>query len=93
MCLVVVLAVCLSLAQSFSLRSSSSRVGSSSLKMAWKAAETDEHFLIAPSILSADFARLGEEVKLYPLSTIGFKSYRCNCMHALTGGERPRCRS
>lgn len=30
--------------------------------MAWKAAETDEHFLIAPSILSADFARLGEEV-------------------------------
>jgi ribulose-phosphate 3-epimerase len=31
--------------------------------MAWKAKETNEHFLIAPSILSADFARLGEEVK------------------------------
>lgn len=30
--------------------------------MAWKAKETNEHFLIAPSILSADFARLGEEV-------------------------------
>ena len=29
---------------------------------AWKAKETNEHFLIAPSILSADFARLGEEV-------------------------------
>lgn len=29
---------------------------------AWKAKETDQHFLIAPSILSADFARLGEEV-------------------------------
>jgi len=29
--------------------------------MAWKAKETNEHFLIAPSILSADFARLGEE--------------------------------
>ena len=34
----------------------------SSLKMAWAAKETNEHFLIAPSILSADFARLGEEV-------------------------------
>ena len=33
-----------------------------SLKMAWKAKESDHHFLIAPSILSADFARLGEEV-------------------------------
>eukprot|EP01036_Dinobryon_divergens_P022789 gene22789-31084_t len=30
--------------------------------MAWAAKETNEHFLIAPSILSADFARLGEEV-------------------------------
>lgn len=30
--------------------------------MAWKAKETEENFLIAPSILSADFARLGEEV-------------------------------
>lgn len=30
--------------------------------MAWKAKETDQHFLIAPSILSADFAKLGEEV-------------------------------
>lgn len=34
----------------------------SSLKMAWAAKESNEHFLIAPSILSADFARLGEEV-------------------------------
>jgi len=32
------------------------------LQMVWKAKETDEKFLIAPSILSADFARLGEEV-------------------------------
>eukprot|EP01038_Epipyxis_sp_PR26KG_P008869 gene8869-11963_t len=38
------------------------RVSQSSLLMAWKAKETDQHFLIAPSILSADFARLGEEV-------------------------------
>jgi len=30
---------------------------------AWKAKETDEHFLIAPSILSADFAKLGQEVE------------------------------
>ena len=40
------------------------RAGRSSTKLnAWKAKETDEHFLIAPSILSADFARLGDEVK------------------------------
>lgn len=30
--------------------------------MAWKAKESNNNFLIAPSILSADFARLGEEV-------------------------------
>lgn len=30
--------------------------------MTWKAKETHEKFLIAPSILSANFARLGEEV-------------------------------
>ncbi len=35
----------------------------SSLTMAWKATDNDNHFLIAPSILSADFARLGDEVK------------------------------
>ena len=32
------------------------------LNMVWKAKETDQKYLIAPSILSADFARLGEEV-------------------------------
>ncbi len=32
------------------------------LNMAWAAKESNEHFLIAPSILSADFVRLGEEV-------------------------------
>lgn len=33
------------------------------LKMAaWKAKESEQHFLIAPSILSANFAKLGEEV-------------------------------
>eukprot|EP00600_Ochromonadales_sp_CCMP1393_P004282 CAMPEP_0174994926 /NCGR_PEP_ID=MMETSP0004_2-20121128/23907_1 /TAXON_ID=420556 /ORGANISM="Ochromonas sp., Strain CCMP1393" /LENGTH=234 /DNA_ID=CAMNT_0016249217 /DNA_START=98 /DNA_END=802 /DNA_ORIENTATION=- len=30
--------------------------------MVWGAAETDQKFLIAPSILSANFAKLGEEV-------------------------------
>jgi hypothetical protein len=30
--------------------------------MAWSAKGTDQHYLIAPSILSANFARLGEEV-------------------------------
>jgi ribulose-phosphate 3-epimerase len=34
----------------------------SALRMSWKAKETDHHFLIAPSILSANFAKLGEEV-------------------------------
>ena len=32
------------------------------MRMAWSAKGTDNHFLIAPSILSANFARLGEEV-------------------------------
>jgi ribulose-phosphate 3-epimerase len=31
--------------------------------MAWKASDNPNHFLIAPSILSADFARLGDEVQ------------------------------
>eukprot|EP00595_Chromulina_sp_UTEXLB2642_P003259 CAMPEP_0196763262 /NCGR_PEP_ID=MMETSP1095-20130614/3707_1 /TAXON_ID=96789 ORGANISM="Chromulina nebulosa, Strain UTEXLB2642" /NCGR_SAMPLE_ID=MMETSP1095 /ASSEMBLY_ACC=CAM_ASM_000446 /LENGTH=232 /DNA_ID=CAMNT_0042116051 /DNA_START=86 /DNA_END=780 /DNA_ORIENTATION=+ len=30
--------------------------------MAWESKESSNHFLIAPSILSADFARLGDEV-------------------------------
>jgi len=34
--------------------------------MAWKAKETDQHFLIAPSILSANFAKLGQEVIIKP---------------------------
>ena len=34
----------------------------SSLRMSWAAKEANDHFLIAPSILSANFARLGEEV-------------------------------
>ena len=33
----------------------------SSINMVWKASESDETFLIAPSILSANFAKLGEE--------------------------------
>ena len=32
------------------------------MRMAWSASNNDNHFLIAPSILSANFARLGEEV-------------------------------
>lgn len=30
--------------------------------MAWTAKDSTNHFLIAPSILSADFAKLGQEV-------------------------------
>lgn len=32
------------------------------MRMVWGAKESNEHFLIAPSILSADFAKLGQEV-------------------------------
>lgn len=38
------------------------RSSSSALRMSWAAKEAPDHFLIAPSILSANFARLGEEV-------------------------------
>ena len=36
--------------------------GRQQMRMAWSASNNDNHFLIAPSILSANFARLGEEV-------------------------------
>jgi hypothetical protein len=42
--------------------------------MAWNAKESSEHFLIAPSILSADFARLGEEVNSNHLNFISKKN-------------------
>jgi hypothetical protein len=42
--------------------SSFKRYGKSSLKMVWAAKETTEKYLIAPSILSANFAKLGDEV-------------------------------
>lgn len=55
--------VCLALIQGFSLTKSSIRGKSSnSLKMVWSASESSEQYLIAPSILSANFAKLGEEV-------------------------------
>lgn len=54
--------VILSSAAAFSgLRSARSNVHNQ-MRMAWSAKGTDQHFLIAPSILSANFARLGEEV-------------------------------
>ena len=43
--------------QTVSLGKLSARSKLGGLRMAWKAKETNEHFLIAPSILSADFAR------------------------------------
>jgi len=46
----------------FRLGSTRSTTGSSALRMSWAATGTPEKFLIAPSILSANFARLGEEV-------------------------------
>mmetsp|Transcript_10361 Transcript_10361/g.10440 ORF Transcript_10361/g.10440 Transcript_10361/m.10440 type:complete len:267 (-) Transcript_10361:95-895(-) len=46
----------------FTLHSSRMGTRSHSLQMVWKAKETDEKFLIAPSILSANFAKLGDEV-------------------------------
>ena len=56
----LLLALC-SLAMGFRPVGRSPRAGGA-LSMVWKAKETNEHFLIAPSILSADFARLGAEV-------------------------------
>jgi hypothetical protein len=42
---------------------SSVRVRHQPMKMmAWEAKDSKNHFLIAPSILSADFAKLGQEV-------------------------------
>lgn len=51
-------AALLSTASGFGLTSQSTRASKTSLNMVWG----DKDYLIAPSILSADFARLGEEV-------------------------------
>lgn len=59
--LIVVVVMMLFLSTS-SFRISSAVSRNRGLRMVWKAKETDQKFLIAPSILSADFARLGEEV-------------------------------
>lgn len=59
--LCIVLAVCLSVSNAFSLGRMSTR-GKTGLKMVWSASESKEQYLIAPSILSANFAKLGEEV-------------------------------
>lgn len=59
----VLLTVLVGVCQGFSLnRNVQTKIPSSALKMAWKASETNEEYLIAPSILSANFAKLGEEV-------------------------------
>lgn len=58
---IIALIVVLATVSSFKINGGGLRK-SSSLKMAWAAKESSEHFLIAPSILSADFARLGAEV-------------------------------
>ena len=58
----LVVVISLTSALSFRLSHVSRTPVMSRLQMAWGAKESNEHFLIAPSILSADFARLGEEV-------------------------------
>mmetsp|Transcript_226 Transcript_226/g.203 ORF Transcript_226/g.203 Transcript_226/m.203 type:complete len:278 (+) Transcript_226:146-979(+) len=62
----LILVMLVSLLSSWSFRpssfSSTCRSKTLGLRMAWKAKESNHNFLIAPSILSADFARLGEEV-------------------------------
>jgi hypothetical protein len=50
------------IATAFTSMGSKMNVRNSMRMMAWSAKGTDQHFLIAPSILSANFARLGEEV-------------------------------
>lgn len=57
----LLLALLVACASVCAFRSATRQRGVMAMK-AWKAKETDEHFLIAPSILSANFARLGEEV-------------------------------
>lgn len=54
---------CVCIASAFQSAALSKSRSLSGLKMAWKASDNPNHFLIAPSILSADFAQLGDEVK------------------------------
>jgi ribulose-phosphate 3-epimerase len=55
--LVVILA-----ASAFQMQSRRAGTARSTVRMAWAAKESDNDFLIAPSILSANFAKLGDEV-------------------------------
>ena len=59
----ILVVVCLCIVIAFRSATSKFRKVPSALKMAWKASDNPNHFLIAPSILSADFAQLGDEVK------------------------------
>ena len=59
----VLLVACVCIASAFQSAALSKSRSLSGLKMAWKASDNPNHFLIAPSILSADFAQLGDEVK------------------------------
>jgi hypothetical protein len=58
--IVFLVAFILAIVNAFSIKNV--RKTTSGLKMAWAAKESDKHFLIAPSILSANFASLGAEV-------------------------------
>jgi hypothetical protein len=59
----LLLVSCLFIVNAFHGATNTARKGLPVLKMAWKASDNPNHFLIAPSILSADFAQLGDEVK------------------------------
>lgn len=60
--LLLVSSVAWSFMISSGLRSMQTKARHSALNMKWGAKESSNHFLIAPSILSADFAKLGQEV-------------------------------
>lgn len=55
----LVFALLISSKDAFSIKSN---LRNTKLSMTWKASHSENRYLIAPSILSSDFARLGEEV-------------------------------
>jgi ribulose-phosphate 3-epimerase len=62
---IVCLIILITTVESFSVGRISQRSFSYNVLMAtqkWKAKDSDQHFLIAPSLLSANFAKLGEEI-------------------------------
>lgn len=62
LCRVALCLACVGVVKAFSAVIRKAKPQATMCRVAWRATETESRFIIAPSILSANFAKLGEEV-------------------------------